>query len=60
MRSPEQVIRSLQRAIRSTAKTPCRPKNAEIGFELSHWHTEYQGEGGADSLRAQTSFIYKF
>ncbi len=35
-------------------------KNAEIGFELSQWHTEYQGEGNADNLRAQTSFIYKF
>lgn len=35
-------------------------KNAQIGFELSQWHTEYQGEGSADSLRAQTSFIYKF
>jgi hypothetical protein len=35
-------------------------KNAEIGFELSQWHTEYLGERGADSIRAQTSFIYKF
>jgi hypothetical protein len=35
-------------------------KNAEIGFELSQWHTEYLNAGGADSIRAQTSFIYKF
>jgi hypothetical protein len=35
-------------------------KNAEIGFELSQWHTEYLGNGNADSIRAQTSFIYKF
>ena len=35
-------------------------KNAEIGFELSQWHTEYMGERDADSIRAQTSFIYKF
>ena len=35
-------------------------KNAEIGFELSQWHTEYLNERGADSIRAQTSFIYKF
>jgi hypothetical protein len=35
-------------------------KNAQIGFELSHWHTEYVGDDDADALRAQTSFIYKF
>jgi hypothetical protein len=35
-------------------------KNAEIGFELSDWQTDYKGPGDADSLRAQTSFIYKF
>ena len=35
-------------------------KNAQIGFELSQWHTKYEGAGDADSLRAQTSFIYKF
>jgi hypothetical protein len=35
-------------------------KNAEIGFELSQWHTEYLDDRGADSIRAQTSFIYKF
>jgi len=35
-------------------------KNTQIGFELSQWHTEYQGQRDADSLRAQTSFIYKF
>ena len=35
-------------------------KNAEIGFELSDWQTDYKGSGDADSLRAQTSLIYKF
>lgn len=35
-------------------------KNAEIGFELSNWQTDYKGPGDADSLRAQTSLIYKF
>jgi len=35
-------------------------KNTEIGFELSQWHTEYVGQRDADSIRAQTSFIYKF
>ncbi|MGD0553099.1 MAG: DcaP family trimeric outer membrane transporter [Sedimentisphaerales bacterium] len=35
-------------------------KNAQIGFELSQWHTEYVDLGDADSVRAQTSFIYKF
>ncbi len=35
-------------------------KNTEVGFELSQWHTEYVGQRNADSLRGQTSFIYKF
>lgn len=35
-------------------------KNTEIGFELSHWRTRYKGPGDADSVRAQTAFIYKF
>ena len=35
-------------------------KNAEIGLELSQWHTEYKGQDDADSLRAQTAFMYKF
>lgn len=35
-------------------------KNAQIGFELSHWRTEYKGSGDAEDFRAQTSFIYKF
>jgi len=34
--------------------------NTDIGLELSHWRTEYKGPGDADSLRAQTSLIYKF
>jgi len=35
-------------------------KNTEIGLELSHWRTEYKAGGDADSLRAQTSLIYRF
>jgi hypothetical protein len=35
-------------------------KNTKVGFELSHWHTEYKSGDNADSLRAQTSFIYTF
>lgn len=35
-------------------------KNTHVGFELSHWRTEYSGAGDADSFRAQTSFIYSF
>ncbi len=32
----------------------------EVDFELSQWHTEYQDQRDADSIRAQTSLIYKF
>jgi len=35
-------------------------EHAKVGFELSHWRTEYRGPGDADSLRAQASFIYSF
>jgi len=35
-------------------------KNTEIGFELSHWRTEYRGSGDADSIRAQSSLVYQF
>ena len=35
-------------------------KHTDIGFELSHWRTKYSGNGNAESLRAQLSFIYKF
>lgn len=35
-------------------------KNTSVGIELSQWHTERIGQKDADSLRAQTSFIYKF
>ena len=35
-------------------------KNTQVGFELSQWRTKYAGSGDADSIRAQTSFIYKF
>lgn len=33
-------------------------KNTQVGFELSQWHTEYQGDDDGDALRAQASFIY--
>jgi hypothetical protein len=35
-------------------------KNAKVGFELSHWRTEYKGPGDAEDLRAQMSFMYSF
>jgi len=35
-------------------------KSTEVGFELSQWHTERKGQGNADNLRAQMSFLYKF
>ena len=35
-------------------------KNAQIGFEVSRWDTNYKGPGDADDTRAQASFIYKF
>jgi len=35
-------------------------KSVEWAVELSHWRTQYRGSGDADSLRAQTSLIYKF
>jgi len=35
-------------------------KHAEVGFELSHWRTDYRGDGDADNVRFQTSLIYKF
>ena len=35
-------------------------KHADIGFELSHWRTDYRGPGDADSVRFQTSLKYKF
>jgi hypothetical protein len=35
-------------------------KSTDVGFELSQWRTDYQGQRDADSIRAQTSVIYKF
>ncbi|MBN1974843.1 MAG: hypothetical protein JW787_14480 [Sedimentisphaerales bacterium] len=35
-------------------------KQADFGFELSHWRTEYYGSGDAESLRAQAALIYRF
>lgn len=35
-------------------------KSTDVGFELSHWRTDYKGRPDADSIRAQTSLIYKF
>jgi hypothetical protein len=35
-------------------------KSTQIGFELSHWRTDYQGEDDGDSIRAQGAFIYRF
>jgi len=35
-------------------------EKTSIGFELSNWNTKYEDLKGGDSLRAQTSFIYRF
>jgi len=35
-------------------------KQTDVAFELSHWRTDYRGPGDGDSLRVQTSLIYKF
>ena len=35
-------------------------KNVEWALELSHWRTEYAGNGDAGSFRFQTALIYKF
>jgi len=35
-------------------------KNTEMGLELSQWHTERKNTRDSDSLRVQTSFVYKF
>ncbi len=32
----------------------------DVGFELSHWKTDYKGPGDADDVRLQASFKYKF
>ncbi|MCP4712744.1 MAG: hypothetical protein GY869_29300 [Planctomycetes bacterium] len=34
--------------------------NSQIALELSKWHTERRQEGGADSIRTQLAFIFKF
>ncbi len=35
-------------------------KNVDWAVELSHWKTDYAGNGDADSVRFQTALIYKF
>jgi hypothetical protein len=35
-------------------------EQTEVGFELSHWRTEYKGPGDSESLRAQMALIYRF
>ena len=35
-------------------------RHADVGFELSHWRTDYRGSGDADDLRFQVAFKYKF
>ena len=35
-------------------------EHVEWALELSHWRTDYNGSGDADSLRIQTALIYKF
>lgn len=35
-------------------------KNTDVGFELSHWKTDYKGTSDGDDVRLQASFKYKF
>ena len=35
-------------------------KHTQVGFEVSQWHTERNGQPDADNLRFQSSLIYKF
>lgn len=35
-------------------------KNVDWAVEVSHWKTDYAGNGDAESVRFQTAFIYKF
>ena len=35
-------------------------KQTDVGLELSHWRTEYEGPGDADSVRLQAALKYKF
>jgi len=35
-------------------------KQTDVAFELSHWRTQYRGNGDGESLRAQMALIYKF
>ena len=35
-------------------------KHTQVGFELSHWRTDYKRLTDGDSLRGQMSFIHKF
>jgi len=51
--------RTLNRAVFGNAIYAVN-KHAEVGFELSHWRTDYRGSGDADNVRLQTSLIYKF
>jgi len=34
--------------------------NTQVALELSKWHTERKQQGGADSIRTQLAFIFKF
>lgn len=49
--------RTLNRAVFGNAFYSLN-KNVKVAFELSQWHTERRGEGNADNLRGQLSFIY--
>lgn len=51
--------RTLNRAIFGNAIYALN-KHVNIGLELSHWRTDYRGDGDADDVRVQTSLIYKF
>jgi len=51
--------RTLNRAVFANAIYALN-KHADVGFELSHWRTDYKGPGDADDVRLQASLTYKF
>jgi hypothetical protein len=51
--------RTLNRAVFGNALYALN-KHVNVGFELSHWRTDYRGPGDADDVRVQVSLLYKF
>jgi len=51
--------RTLNRMVFGNVMYAVNPQTT-VGLEISHWHTDYEGQGGGDALRLQGSVIYKF